>query len=164
VKVWLWLLLAGFLRHVEPLLRMEPRINVLVDLSDKNGPKYAGGLLPSVRQVSEKNSSRKLAEQARLPTPRYQWGIFFARLCSVQCDSSGGGCPTPRRVFIKAGAGRRSLLAGTNKSACSLIYSPSWQLVFMPYTPLSPSSLELLQVPALAAGGFLSYQFLTLTR
>src|SRR5215217_6071979 len=108
--------------------------------------------------------SGKLAEQARLPTPRYQWGIFFARLCSVQCDSSGGGCPTPRRVFIKAGADRRSLLAGTNKSACSLIYSPSWQLVFMPYTPLSPSSLELLQVPALAAGGFLSYQFLTLTR
>src|SRR5215213_3549608 len=49
-------------------------------------------------------------------------------------------------------------VAGTprhDKSARSLLYLPSWSLVFMPYTPLSPSSLELLQVPALAAGAFL---------
>src|SRR5215208_6350936 len=53
---------------------------------------------------------------------------------------------------------------GCMQLASSLLYLPSWSLVFMPYTPLSPSPLELLQVPALAAGGFLSYQFLTLTR
>src|SRR5215212_6228550 len=46
--------------------------------------------------------------------------LFFARPCSVQCESSGGGCPTPRRVFIK-GAGRRYSPASlTNWPAPSL--------------------------------------------
>jgi hypothetical protein len=32
------------------------------------GESLCGGLLPSARRVSEKNSSRKFADQARLPT------------------------------------------------------------------------------------------------
>src|SRR5215217_131529 len=37
--------------------------------------RLCGGLPPSVLRVSEKNSSRKLAEQACLPTPRYLIGM-----------------------------------------------------------------------------------------
>src|SRR5215204_6170856 len=39
------------------------------------GERLCARLLPSVLRVSEKNSSRKLAEQARLPTLRYHIGI-----------------------------------------------------------------------------------------
>ena len=43
---------------------------------DIHQPEYiCGRLLPLVLRVSEKNSSRKLAEQARLPTLRYHIGI-----------------------------------------------------------------------------------------
>ena len=39
------------------------------------GERLCARLLPSVLRVSEKNSSRKLAEQARLPTPWYLIGM-----------------------------------------------------------------------------------------
>ena len=66
--------------------------------------------------------------------------------------------------------------AGSSSSGAGRRYSPARQIGPLPslFTVLvvgvyavhssSPSSLELLQVPALAAGGFLSYQFLSLTR
>src|SRR5215212_11459146 len=55
---------------------------------------------------------------------------------SVQCESSGGGSPT-----LPPGLHQVERVAGTprhNKLARSLLYSPSWSLVFMPYTPLAP--------------------------
>jgi hypothetical protein len=46
-----------------------------IDPDIHQGERLCGRLLPSVLRVSEKNSSRKLADQARLPTPRYRTGM-----------------------------------------------------------------------------------------
>src|SRR5215211_9461516 len=58
-------------------------------------------------------------------------------MIAVQCESSGGGSPIHRRVFIKW-SGSPVLPGILNKLARSLLYLPSWSLVFMPYTPLAP--------------------------
>src|SRR5215212_10277466 len=78
---------------------------------------------------------------------------------SVQCESSGGGSPT-----LPPGLHQVERVAGTprhDKSASSLLYSPSWSSVFMPYTPLAPRHWnDSKRFPALRRGALFLIKFL----
>ena len=60
----MWITLIKLLYATLQHLKIDPDIH--------QGEKLYGRLLPSVLRVSEKNSSRKFAEQACSPTPRYR--------------------------------------------------------------------------------------------
>src|SRR5215204_4210515 len=63
-RVWITLIKLSYALIHEGLLR--PNM--------QHHESLCGRLLPSALRVSEKNSSRKLAEQARLPTPLSGYG------------------------------------------------------------------------------------------
>jgi hypothetical protein len=64
-RVWITLIKLLYASVWSP--RIHPDIH--------QGERLYGSLLPSVPLVSEKSSSRKFADQARLPTPRYRIGM-----------------------------------------------------------------------------------------
>src|SRR5829696_5463113 len=62
---------------------------------------------PHASRVSEQNSSRKLTEQARLPTPRYRismrvYGCGFPRMSPLGFSANKGTARTPSTLSLGA--------------------------------------------------------------
>src|SRR5215207_7389822 len=72
------------------MIRPTVLIGLLLSSTSAGRRQYQTGCVSRGQQVSEKNSSRKLADQARLPTPRYRIPIRVY------------GYGFPRRTFLSS--------------------------------------------------------------